>query len=402
MKINILALVLGLFTCTFAHADYDTDTIRNKKNGGYFFSELTNIDHNIVQNQCRTGTCWSYSSLSFFESELIRLGKPKVNLSEMFIVRGAYIEKARNYIRMDGHFNFGQGGAFHDILYIMDRYGIVPESEYTGLNYGTDKHNHSEMSGMLKAQLDVIKKKPQGGKLTPNWIKAVKGTVEAYLGEAPKKFTFEGKEYTPITFRDYLGIVPSDYVSLTSFTHHPFYSQFVIEVPDNWAMQSSYNLPLEELWEVMETSLKNGYTWAWGSDVSEKGFSFRNGIAIVPVHDSLLKVKGKDNKFFSNAGSEKMGNAFDSPQPEKNITQAMRQEGFDNKTTTDDHGMHAVGIAIDQNGTKYVKIKNSWGTPNYLKGYMYISEAFMKYKTINIQIHKDAIPKGIKKKLRIN
>lgn len=401
MKINILALVLGLFTCTFTYADYDTDTIRNKKNGGYFFSELTNIDHNIVQNQCRTGTCWSYSSLSFFESELIRLGKPKVNLSEMFIVRGAYIEKARNYIRMDGHFNFGQGGAFHDILYIMDRYGIVPESEYTGLNYGTDKHNHSEMSGMLKAQLDVIKKKPQGGKLTPNWIKAVKGTVEAYLGEAPKKFTFEGKEYTPITFRDYLGIVPSDYVSLTSFTHHPFYSQFVIEVPDNWAMQSSYNLPLEELWEVMETSLKNGYTWAWGSDVSEKGFSFRNGIAIVPVHDSLLKVKGKDNKFFSNAGSEKMGNAFDSPQPEKKITQAMRQEGFDNKTTTDDHGMHAVGIAIDQNGTKYVKIKNSWGTPNYLKGYMYISKAFMKYKTINIQIHKDAIPKGIKKKLGI-
>lgn len=401
MKKTLFTFLIGLFAFSYVNADFDTDTIRNKKNGGYFFSELTNIDHNIVQNQCRTGTCWSYSSLSFFESELIRMGKPKVNLSEMFIVRGAYIEKARNYIRMDGHFNFGQGGAFHDILYIMERYGIVPEAEYTGLNYGTDKHNHSEMSGMLKAQLDVIKRKPQGGKLTPNWIKAVKGTVEAYLGEAPEKFTFEGKEYTPLTFRDYLGIVPSDYVSLTSFTHHPFYSQFVIEVPDNWAMQSSYNLPLDELWEVMETSLKNGYTWAWGSDVSEKGFSFRNGIAIVPVHDSLLKVKGKDNKFFSNAGSEKMGNAFDSPQPEKTISQAMRQEGFDNKTTTDDHGMHAVGIAIDQNGTKYVKIKNSWGTPNYLKGYMYISEAFMKYKTINIQIHKDAIPKNIKKKLGI-
>jgi bleomycin hydrolase len=401
MKKTIFTIITILVSTIALKADYDTDTIRNKKNGGYLFTETTNIDHNIVQNQCRTGTCWSYSSLSFFESELIRMGKPKVNLSEMFIVRGAYIEKARNYIRMDGHFNFGQGGAFHDILYVMNKYGIVPESEYTGLNYGTDKHNHSEMSGMLKAQLDVVKRKPQGGKLTPNWIKAVKGTVEAYLGEAPEKFTFEGKEYTPISFRDYLGIVPADYVSLTSFTHHPFYSQFVIEVPDNWAMQSSYNLPLEELWEVMEYSLKNDYTFAWGSDVSEKGFSFRNGIGIVPMHDSLLKVKGKDNKHFSNAGSQKLGSAFDSPHPEKTITQKMRQDGFDYKTTTDDHGMHAVGLATDQNGNKYVKIKNSWGTPNYLKGYMFISEAYMKYKTINIQIHKDAIPKSIKKKLGI-
>ena len=401
MKKILLGSIAILSFAFIAEADFDTDTIRNKKNGGYFFNEQTSIDHNIVQNQCRTGTCWSYSSLSFFESELIRMGKPKVNLSEMFIVRGAYIEKAKNYIRMDGKMNFGQGGAFHDILYVMERYGIVPETEYTGLNYGTDVHNHSEMSGMLQAQLDVIKKKPQGGKLTPNWIKAVKGTVEAYLGEAPEKFTFEGKEYNPISFRDYLGIVPSDYVSLTSFTHHPFYSQFMIEVPDNWAMQMSYNLPLEEFWQVMESSLSKGYTWAWGSDVSEKGFSFRNGIGIVPTHDSLLKTKGKDNKFFSNAGSQKIGSAFDSPQPEKTITQKMRQEGFDNKTTTDDHGMHAVGLATDQNGTKYVKIKNSWGTPNYLKGYMYISESFMKYKTINIQIHKDAIPKNIKKKLGI-
>jgi len=257
------------------------------------------------------------------------------------------------------------------------------------------------MSAMLKGMLDAVKRRPQDKKLTPNWMKAVEGTVEAYLGEAPEKFTFEGKEYTPLSFRDYLGIDASNYVSLTSFTHHPFYSTFAIEVPDNWAMQSSYNLPLEEFWQVMTYSLKNGYTFAWGSDVSEKGFSFKNGIGIVPTHDSLLKVVGKDNKHFSDAGADKIGSAFDSPQAEKTITQEMRQMGFDNKTTTDDHGMHAVGLAEDQKGNMYVKIKNSWGTPNYLKGYMFISEAYMKYKTINIQIHKDAIPKDIKKKLGI-
>lgn len=398
-KFILVALIIS--SAFGLKADFRNDTIRNKKDGGYFFSEITKIDHNIVQNQCRTGTCWSYSSLSLFESELIRMGKPKVNLSEMFIVRGAYLEKAKNYIRMDGHFNFGQGGAFHDILVTMDRYGIVPEADYNGLQYGTDKHNHSEMSAMLKGMLDAVKRRPQDKKLTPNWMKAVEGTVEAYLGEAPEKFTFEGKEYTPLSFRDYLGIDASNYVSLTSFTHHPFYSTFAIEVPDNWAMQSSYNLPLEEFWQVMTYSLKNGYTFAWGSDVSEKGFSFKNGIGIVPTHDSLLKVVGKDNKHFSDAGADKIGSAFDSPQAEKTITQEMRQMGFDNKTTTDDHGMHAVGLAEDQKGNMYVKIKNSWGTPNYLKGYMFISEAYMKYKTINIQIHKDAIPKDIKKKLGI-
>ena len=194
---KFILLTLVVSTAFALKADFRNDTIRNKKNGGYFFSEITNIDHNIVQNQCRTGTCWSFSSLSFFESELIRMGKPKVNLSEMFIVRGAYLEKARNYIRMDGLFNFGQGGAFHDILVTMDKYGIVPESEYNGLQYGTDKHNHSEMSTMLKGMLDAVKKKPQGGKLTPNWMAAVEGTVEAYLGEAPEKFTFEGTRIHP-------------------------------------------------------------------------------------------------------------------------------------------------------------------------------------------------------------
>jgi len=396
---NILALS-SLLCCTLAlFADLPKDTVKNRKDGQYYFQEIANMQALEVQDQCNTGTCWSFSSLSFFESELIRMGKPKVNLSEMFVVRGAYVEKALNYVRMDGLFNFGPGGAFHDIPYVIDRYGIVPESFYNGLQYGTDKHNHKELNAILKGMVDAVITKPQGGTLTPNWTAAIEKTVDAYLGASPEKFKFEGKEYTPTSFRDFLGLNMKDYVSLTSFTHHPFYSTFVLEVQDNWAMQSSYNLPLEDLWAVMTSSLRNGYTFAWASDVSEKGFSFKNGLGIVPAHDSMLKQKGKDDKQFNNAGADRTGSAFDSPHPEMKITQKLRQEAFDNKSTTDDHGMHAMGLAQDQNGNVYIKIKNSWGTVNDLQGFMFISEAYMKYKTMNILIHKDALPKDIKKKL---
>lgn len=396
---NIWALSSLLFCTISLFADLPTDTVKNRKDGQYYFQEIANMQALEVQDQCRTGTCWSFSSLSFFESELIRMGKPKVNLSEMFIVRGAYVEKAKNYVRMDGLFNFGPGGAFHDIPYVIDRYGIVPESFYNGLQYGTEKHNHNELNAILKGMVDAVVTKPQGGTLTPNWTAAIESTVDVYLGASPEKFKFEGKEYTPTSFRDFLGLNMKDYVSLTSFTHHPFYSSFVIEVQDNWAMQSSYNLPLEDLWTVMTSSLKNGYTFAWASDVSEKGFSFKNGLGIVPEHDSMLTQKGKDDKQFNNAGADRTGSAFDSPHPEKKITQKLRQEAFDNKSTTDDHGMHAMGLAQDQDGNVYIKIKNSWGTVNDLQGFMFISEAYMKYKTMNILIHKDALPKDIKKKL---
>lgn len=383
------------------------DTIKNKVDGHYYFDVIADNDATGVKNQNRTGTCWSFSSLSFFESEIMRTGGKKVELAPMYIVRNAYLGKAENYLRMYGNFNFGAGGAFHDIPWVIERFGIVPMSAYKGLEYGEEDHNHKEMNQMLSSMVKVLAKKPQGKKLTPSWKKAYMGVVDAYLGEIPEqtedfKFDVEGKEYNPKSYAKHLGLDMSDYVSLTSYTHHPFYSSYVIEVPDNWAMRSSYNLPLDEFMMVMEEGLKKGYTFAWGADVSEKGFSFKNGLAIVPENENTIKVKGRDNKNFSDAGAEKIANCFDEPVKEKEITQEMRQIGFDNQTTTDDHGMHVTGLVKDQKGTKYFIVKNSWGLEhNDLDGYFYASFPYVRYKTMNIQIHKDAIPDKIKKKLGI-
>jgi bleomycin hydrolase len=411
----LLFLVIGFFQAqnkdisnvTLPKDAAVNDTIKNKKDGHYFFEIISDNEKTGIKNQNRTGTCWSFSALSFFESEVLRMGHGKVELAPMYIVRNAYLGKAENYIRMYGKFNFGPGGAFHDIPWVIERFGIVPTAEYKGIEYGGDQHNHNEMDGMLTAMLKVLAKKPQGKKLTTSWKKAYMGVVDAYLGDIPEntedfKFKVEGKEFTPKSYAKEIGLDMSNYVSLTSFNHHPFYSSFMIEVPDNWAMKTSYNLPIDEFMTVMEESVKNGYTFAWASDVSEKGFSFKNGLAIVPEDEKTIKVKGKDNKHFSDGGADKTADCFDEPVKELKITQALRQEGFDNQTTTDDHGMHITGIVKDQKGTKYFVVKNSWGNDyNDCDGYFYASFPYVKYKTMNILIHKDAIPANIKKKLNI-
>ncbi len=396
MKKILLTAIISISLTTNAQ-----DTTRNKKGGGYLFKTIANCDALEVQNQNQTGTCWSFSSLSFFESEILRKSGKKINLSEMFVVRNAYMGKADIFVRMGGMHNFGPGGAFLDLPWVFKRYGIMPESTYKGLNYGTDKHNHSEMDAVLKGIVDAVKANPQG-RLTSSWKTAFAGAIDAYLGAIPNTFNFEGKSYTPITFANSLNMNMDDYVSLTSFTHHPYYSKFAIEVQDNWAMEQSYNLPLDELQKVAEEGIKKGYSFAWASDVSEKGFSFKNGVAIVPVHDSLITQKGKDNKSFNDAGAIRTGNAFDNPMSEKNINDSNRQVAFDNLETTDDHGMHATAIVKDQNGNTYFKIKNSWGTDNYCGGYLYCSMPYFRYKTINIYIHKDALSNDLKKKLGIN
>ncbi len=398
--------LLGVATA-FSLSVSAQETFSNKKGSEYKFTTIVDLDETAVENQNRTGTCWSFSSLSFFESELIRMGKGEHNLSEMYIVRNAYIGKAENYLRMYGTFNFGQGGAFHDIPWVIERYGIVPEEAYKGLEYGEDAHNHDEMEAMMSAAVKALAAKPQGDKLTPNWKKAFEGIVDAYLGEIPTnveefKFSYEGKDYNPKSFADELGLNMDDYVSLTSYTHHPYYRPFVLEVQDNWAMRTGYNLPLDELMKVMKESLKSGYTFAWGADVSEKGFSYRDALAINPEDPSTIKTKGSDEKFFNSAGAEKISNAFLSPTKEKMVSQEERQMAFDSQETTDDHGMHITGLIKDQNGTIYFVVKNSWGTDhNECDGYFYASEAYARYKTMNILIHKDGIPKDIKKKLGI-
>ena len=383
------------------------DTFTNRENSQYLFKTIKNLDATPVENQNYTGTCWSFSSLSFLESEILRLTGEKVDLSEMYVVRNAYLGKAENYLRMNGNLNFAQGGAFHDALWVWKNYGIVPETAYMGLNYGYDTHNHSELEVILKSLVEAFNKKTMNGKLTSNWKESFSSVVDSYLGNLPEdlnQYTFNdnGRSFTPYTYAKSLKLDPNDYVSLTSFTHHPFYETFVLEVPDNWNMKSSYNIPIDELMEVMENAIMNGYTFAWGADVSEKGFSARDALAILPENEDTVKEKGKGELYFDAGDSIKIGNAFMIPGKEKWVTQEARQKAFDEQSTTDDHGMHATGIIKDQNGTKYFVIKNSWGTDhNDRGGYFYASFPYVRFKTLNIEIHKDALPKKLKKQLGI-
>ncbi len=352
-----------------------------------------------VKNQASSGTCWSFSALGFFEAELLRLGEPTVDLSEMFVVHQSYADKADKFVRMNGTINFAGGGSFYDVMYTLKNYGIVPESEMSGLNYGEEKHRHGELDALTEAYVKTLVKNPNK-KLSTAWKKGFDGILNAYLGERPKEFVANGKKYTPVTYAQSLGLNMDDYVSLTSFTHHPFYSKFVIEIPDNWRWEESYNLPLDEFAKVFDYAIDNGFTIAWGSDVSEKGFT-RNGVAVNP-EVKKENLPGSDQAKWLNISQKEMEEQIykvKGPQPEVNVTQEIRQRDFDNYQTTDDHGMVIYGTAKDQNGTKYYLVKNSWGTDNKYKGIWYASDSFVKHKTINIVVHKDAIPKEILKKL---
>ena len=392
-------LIVLLATAYFS-ADAQ-DVITNKKGSEYEFTVVTDIEATEVQSQGRTGTCWSFSALSFIESEIMRMGGGKHELSEMFIVRNTYSDKAENYVRMHGNLNFGPGGAFHDVSEMIKEHGIVPLEVYSGNPSNEKKFNHGEMDEVLLGMVDAVVEAKQKT-LTPLWKPAYEAVLDTYLGEKPEKFTYRGKEYTPKSFAESINFNADDFVYIASFTHHPFYEEFVLEVPDNWMMKSVYNIPFEEMMEVIDHALMNKYSVAWASDVSEEGFSFRDGLALVPLDGGNIKKSGKDNKNFSDAGAVKESTVFDAPCEEKEITQEMRQIAFDNYETTDDHGMHMTGIVNDQNGKKYYIVKNSWGTKhNDCDGYFYASEAFVEYKTMDIMLHKDALPKKIRKKLGI-
>lgn len=365
----------------------------------YVFSKIYDYPTNPVEDQNRSGTCWSFSSLSFIESEIIKKEGSAVDLSEMFVVRKCYEYKAEKYVRMHGETNFGGGGAFHDSFWTLENYGIVPETIYTGLQYGEKNHVHGEIDELLKDYVDgVIKNRNK--KLTPVWSIAFDAILDTYFGKVPESFEYEGKEYSPKTFAEkFVPLKSEDYVSLTSYTHHPFYSSFLLEIPDNWLWKESFNLPLDELTEVFHSALEKGYTIAWGGDVSEKGFSHKNGVAIVPI-DDIEEMDNSERSKWEKV-DKKDFYSFKSPVPEKVITQDMRQIAFDNYETTDDHGMHIVGLYKDQHGTFYYKVKNSWNTDSKYDGYLFMSESFARYKTMNIVVNKNAIPKEIRKKLGI-
>jgi bleomycin hydrolase len=396
-------LVVSLFLC--AHITFSQETTKNTENSSYVFTKIAHLDATPVQSQGYTGTCWSFSALSFFESELIRKGNKNPDaLSEMYVVRKAYEAKAEKFVRLDGKGNFSEGGAFHDIPYVIKNYGIVPAEVYKGLNYGSQDHDHSEMYAMLNGAVEGLMKhvkEADGGGISSAWKNAVAGILNAYLGGDPVSFDFKGKNYNPKSYAESLKLNMDDYVSLTSFTNHEMYNLCYLAIPDNWAWGTSYNVALPDLMTTVEYALKNGYTLAWGADVSEKGFSFKNGLAIVPEDISTIQIAGRDNKNFSNAGADKSSNAFLTPTKEIKVSPEMRQEGYDNKSTTDDHGMHITGLYKDQNGTRYLLVKNSWGTGNYPAGYLYVSEHYFNLKTINIYLHKEGVPADLRKKLKL-
>lgn len=367
---------------------------------GFVFTTVKEAPITSVKNQNKSGTCWAYSSLGFFEAELLRMGKGEYNLCEMYLAHKTYEDRATASVRLHGDISFTEGGSFYDAVYCMRHYGMVPEGAMPlpGVPYGDTLANFTEMWPVVNGIVESIAKS-ESKRLTPAWKVSVVAALDTYLGKVPEEFYVDGKKYTPRTYQESLGLNMDDYVSLTSFTHHPFYTEFAIEIQDNWRWGESWNLPIEELMAVMENAVDKGYTFAWGSDVSEMGFT-RNGVAVCPDVEHGADITGSDMaRWLGMNAIEKRKELTNRPLKEIEVTQEMRQEGFDNWETTDDHGMVIYGLAKDQNGKEYFMVKNSWGKSGKYDGIWYASKTFVKYKTINILVHKDAIPKDIRKKL---
>ena len=401
MKKLFIFAAMGLFSIS----GMAQEAKEQPKEEGFVFTTVKKLPITSIKNQNRAGTCWCYSSMAFLEAELLRMGKGEYDFSEMYIVHNTYLDRADKAVRTHGDASFSQGGSFYDVIYGMEHFGLVPEAEMRpGAMYGDSLSNHTELSAVSDAVVAAIAK----GRLsklqsdangTPLWKKSIEAIHDIYLGERPEKFTYNGKEYTPKSFYESTGLNADDYVSLTSYTHHPFYSQFVLEIQDNWRWALSYNLPIDELMEVFDNAIMNGYSIAWGSDVSENGFT-RDGIAVMPDQEKAQELSGSDMAhWLKMKPEEKKLNT--KPQPQIWCTQEQRQLAYDNWETTDDHGMLIYGIAKDQEGNEYYMVKNSWGKTGKYDGIWYASKAFVRYKTMNIVVHKDALPKDIAKKLGI-
>lgn len=356
----------------------------NKK---FHFTKIIDLERTDVKNQASSGTCWSYSTNSFIESEMMRMGKEPVELAEMYSAYWVYMEKADAFVRLHGGLSWGDGGACHDVINMYAKYGAMPQDVYTGLHYGTTKNKFAEMQAVLKAMLDAVVKNPNG-KLTPSWRKAYQEVLESYLGAVPEKFKWDNRTYTPKTFAaERVGIHPEDYVELSSFTNAPYYKKTMLMVPDNWSFDKVYNVKMNDITDIIDNALNKGFTVAWATDVSEKYFSWKNGVAYVP-EKNYEDMDDSEKKYM-----------FDGPKYERVITPEMRQEAFDNYETTDDHGMHIVGMAEDQNGKKYYIVKNSWGDKNDFKGYIYVTKSYVRYKTTAILLHKNGVPNRLREKL---
>ena len=363
----------------------------------YQFTTVVENPITPIKNQASSGTCWAFSALSFFESEAIRLGNIKdpqkyPDFSEFFVVSHSYMDRAVKYVMLDGKLAYGS--QFEDVAHIIRDYGIVPNKDMTGMNYGTALPAQNELDAVLAAYVGAVAKNPNRT-LTTAWKRGFQAVLDEYLGECPQSFEVDGVQYTPQSYAEAMKINPDDYIALTSFTHHPFYKEFVLEIPDNWRWDPMFNVPIDEFIEVLDYALEHGYTAAWGADVSHTGFT-RNGLGI--LIDAAATAAGSDQERW-------VGKEEGKPAPvkivEAEVTQESRQVGYENKTTTDDHGMHIYGIAKDQDGKKYYMVKNSWGETGKYKGIWYVTEAFVRNQTMNIMIHKSAVPKKYQKQYGI-
>ncbi|MDE6542407.1 MAG: aminopeptidase [Muribaculaceae bacterium] len=368
---------------------------------GFVFTDVLVIPTNSVKSQDAAGTCWCYSVTSQLEDEILKNGGPAVDLSEMFTVRHVYADKAARYIRLGGEGNFGQGGALSDVPDVFVTYGALPESAYPGLNYGEETHIHSELEAVLKAYVDAVNKHPNR-RLSTAWKQGLEGILDAYLGKVPETFEVNGKTYTPKSYAESLGINPAEIVPFTSFTHHPFYTQVPLELADNWMWERSYNVPMQELKEIVDNALDKGYSVVWGADVSEPGFKWRNGVALFPAEKDEASLEGTElSRWVALTPAERARERYNinGPVKEVDVTQEMRQTMFDRQETTEDHAMVIVGKAVDQKGNPYYKVKNSWGDAGHIYGgYFYVSVPYFLAKTISLSVNKNGVPAEIAKK----
>lgn len=400
MKSNRFLLIAAIGAIAFPSvAD---DGVITPDSTGFKFTDVKVVKTTSVKDQNKSGTCWSFSGLSFLEDEVLRKTGKETDLSEMFVVRHCYDDKADKYVRTGGKINFAQGGGFADVLYVLENYGFVPEEIYAGLNYGEKKHSHYEMFDGLEGYLNGVLK--NGNKhLSTAWKKGFSSILDAYLGELPSTFKYNGKTYTPQQYAKEIGLNAGDYINITSFTHHPFYTAFPLEIADNWLWKSTMNVPLDEFKAIVDNALEKGYSVAWAADVSEGGFKWKEGYAINPEDISEEDLEGTElSRWVKLSDKDREKKKFEKkgPQKEKKVTQEMRQKGFDNFETTDDHGMVIVGYAVDQEGNRYYKVKNSWDTNQIYDGYIYVSEPYFLEKTISVMVNKDAVPSSISSKFR--
>ena len=394
-KLFLGLMAASAFFCSASAA------IENPDSTGFKFTDVKVVKSTSMKNQAKSGTCWCFSGNSFLEDEILRITGKEYDLSEMFIVRMCYLDKADKYIRTNGHVNYNQGGSLLDNPYVWSKYGMMPEEAYKGLNYGETNHNHYEMCEGIIGYLNAVNKKP-GRKLTTAWLNGVAGILDAYFGQVPETFTYEGKTYTPKTLAQSLGLDMNNYIAFTSFSHHPFNKPFGLEVADNWLWGQYTNVTLEDFKAIVDYAVENGYPVGWAADVSEGGFKWNKGYAVIPEETKESDLEGSElARWVKLSAKEKESKRFDIKGPVKEITvtQESRQKMFDSQETTDDHGMVIEGYAVDQNGKRYYKVKNSWDDKQIYKGYFYVSEAYFMAKTLSIMVHKDAVPKSVLKKL---